>query len=70
MYVCVCNAITEKRIRQAVDAGITTLDQLKAHLGVASNCRSCEPLAEEILQQRLRENASHSGKHDSADSIY
>jgi bacterioferritin-associated ferredoxin len=60
MYICVCNGITEKRIRQAVDAGATTLEQLRAHLGVGSNCRSCEPMAEEILQQRLRENESHS----------
>jgi bacterioferritin-associated ferredoxin len=58
MYVCVCNAVTDRRIRQAVDEGIVTMHELTEELGVASCCGSCEPLAREILNQRLAERAA------------
>ena len=59
MYVCICNAITDKQIRQAADAGVRDLWQLQAELGVASNCGSCKEHASEILREKRLE-ASHS----------
>ena len=35
MYVCICNAVTEREIRQAVGLGVTTLKELREGLGVA-----------------------------------
>ena len=58
MYVCVCNAITDKEIRQAAELGATDLQQLKDGLGVATCCGACEPCASQILQ----EEASRKGK--------
>ena len=55
MYVCICNAITDKQIRQAADAGVRDLWQLQAELGVASNCGSCKEHASEILRQHRLE---------------
>ena len=55
MYVCICNAITDKQIRQAADAGVRNLWQLQAELGVASNCGSCKEHASEILEQKRRQ---------------
>ena len=55
MYVCICNAITDKQIRQAVDAGVRNLWQLQAKLGVASNCGSCKEHASEILREKRQE---------------
>jgi len=51
MYVCICNAITEKQIRQAVDGGVTDLWGLEAALGVAGTCGSCRETAAEILAE-------------------
>jgi len=51
MYVCICNAITEKEIRRAVKAGVRDLWGLQATLGVASNCGSCKDTASEILRE-------------------
>ena len=59
MYVCICNAITDKQIRQAADAGVRDLWQLQAELGVASNCGSCKEHASEILREK-RQEASQS----------
>ncbi|ARP84845.1 (2Fe-2S)-binding protein [Bordetella genomosp. 9] len=49
MYVCVCNAITERQVRAAVDGGATTLDDLQFELGVATCCGTCAATAAEYL---------------------
>ena len=36
MYICVCNAITERQVRASVDAGATSLSDLQFELGVAT----------------------------------
>ena len=51
MYVCICNAITDKQIRRAARAGVTDLWGLQAELGVASGCGSCKEHAMEILRE-------------------
>ena len=51
MYVCVCNAITDKQIREAAESGVRDLWALQAELGVASNCGSCADHATSILQE-------------------
>ena len=49
MYICICNAVTEKQVRAAVDAGATSLDDLHIDLGVASCCGRCAATAAEYL---------------------
>ena len=54
MYVCVCNAITDKQIRKAAKSGVRNLWQLQAELGVATNCGSCKETATQILRDSRR----------------
>jgi len=49
MYICVCNAITERQVRACVAAGATTLGDLQFELGVASCCGCCAQTAQEYL---------------------
>ena len=51
MYVCICNAITDKQIRKAAKSGATDLWKLQKELGVASGCGSCMEAASEILAE-------------------
>jgi len=51
MYVCICNAITDKQIRQAAEAGVRDLWSLQKELGVASNCGACKEMASDILRE-------------------
>ena len=51
MYVCICNAITDKQIRAAAKDGATDLRGLQAALGVATGCGSCKEVASEILAE-------------------
>ncbi|MEM7432270.1 MAG: bacterioferritin-associated ferredoxin [Pseudomonadota bacterium] len=59
MYVCICNAVTEKQVREAADNGVRNLWQLQSTLGVATNCGSCKDHAAEILREH-RERQSPS----------
>jgi len=56
MYVCVCNAITDKQIRRAARNGVSSLYELRGTLGVAAGCGSCARTAEEILDEEMRGN--------------
>ena len=51
MYVCICNAITDKEIRRAAARGADNLYELQQSLGVATNCGSCATHAQEILDK-------------------
>ena len=49
MYVCVCHAISDRQIREVVNRGAGSLDEVQAHLPVASCCGSCEESAREVI---------------------
>jgi len=49
MYVCVCNAVTERQVRATVAAGAVTLSDLSFELGVASCCGCCAETASQYL---------------------
>lgn len=49
MYVCICNAITDRQIKETVANGATSLTDLKDRLGVASCCGCCADLASSFL---------------------
>ena len=49
MYVCICNAVTDKQIRKAAESGVQDLWGLQRELGVAVACGACKEMACEIL---------------------
>jgi bacterioferritin-associated ferredoxin len=51
MYICICNAVTEREIRGAVELGCTSIEDLGRDLGVAANCGKCLPDAKHVLQR-------------------
>lgn len=53
MYVCLCNAVTDRQIREAVDQGATRVRDLRRELGVASCCGRCATCARDVLRQSL-----------------
>jgi len=55
MYVCICNAVTDSDIRNAVDDGVRNLNQLKQTTGCGTTCGCCKDMAFEVLQQALTE---------------
>ena len=53
MYVCVCQAVTDRQIRQAAADGARTLDDLRRELGVARECGQCASYARDCLREAL-----------------
>ncbi|MCX5590426.1 (2Fe-2S)-binding protein [Alcaligenes endophyticus] len=49
MYICICNAITERQVQEAVSNGAKSLCDLQGQLGVASCCGCCADTAKEYL---------------------
>ncbi len=55
MYVCVCRAVTEKNIRDAVHAGAHTMKDLREQLGVGEDCGCCGSCAKQCLREASAE---------------
>ncbi len=58
MIVCICNAVSDRQIEQAVDQGFTSLEAVREELGVANNCGTCACEAERVLQNKLSSSLS------------
>jgi len=54
MYVCLCNAVTERTIRDAAHEGVRTLSELSRRTGCSDCCGSCADVAAEILADAHR----------------
>jgi bacterioferritin-associated ferredoxin len=52
MYVCICNAVTDRDIRQCAELGVSSLEDLRRSLGVANCCGKCAQAASRILAER------------------
>ncbi|MBN8726958.1 MAG: (2Fe-2S)-binding protein [Xanthomonadales bacterium] len=48
MYVCICNAVTDRAIRQAAESGHSFVELSRA-TGCSDCCGNCEELAREIF---------------------
>lgn len=57
MYVCICKAVTDSQVREAVDRGCCTMRDLRNELGVATQCGRCAVSCREVLDEALCEDA-------------
>ncbi|MAR92406.1 MAG: (2Fe-2S)-binding protein [Pseudomonadota bacterium] len=51
MYVCVCKAVTEKHIQQAVKSGVNDYRSFRDRTGVGSQCGKCGTEAKSCFRQ-------------------
>jgi bacterioferritin-associated ferredoxin len=55
MYVCVCKAVTEREIAEAIEEGAcTTADITAACRGAGGDCGSCRTYIEDMIEARRR----------------
>jgi bacterioferritin-associated ferredoxin len=57
MIVCVCNRLSEARIRGAIACGADSPDQVYAHNGVKKVCGTCQETIATMLQDREPQEA-------------
>ena len=51
MYVCICNGVTDRDIRQAADAGCRSLAELTMRTGCGATCGTCLDMAGQLLHE-------------------
>jgi bacterioferritin-associated ferredoxin len=51
MYVCVCNAVTEKQVYEAIGNGAKTFKALSNQLDVGKQCGACVGCTKECLSK-------------------
>jgi len=55
MYVCLCEGVTDGQIRDAIYEGCCSYRDVRASLGVASQCGKCACLAKQVVRETLSE---------------
>lgn len=53
MIVCVCHNVSDRKIRQAVKEGVTSMPELRQQLQVGTCCGKCHASAKSVLRECL-----------------
>ena len=51
MYICLCKEITDHQIKDAVEEGIASFEDLQQQLGVATQCGECKCHARKCMRE-------------------
>ena len=51
MYICICNAVTDKDIEKAINNGACSMNDLSKELKVGTCCGRCKTCAKRILNK-------------------
>ena len=50
MYVCICNAFTEKQVSTAIHTGVSSPAGVFRHLGCTPQCGKCVPTVRRMVK--------------------
>ncbi|MFK7916249.1 MAG: (2Fe-2S)-binding protein [Pseudomonadales bacterium] len=59
MYVCLCKAVTDHEVRDAIEAGATSTEELSERLGVGTGCGCCKEMTAQIVDEQLARDNSY-----------
>ena len=54
MYVCLCKAVTDRQIKEFVNGGAGSFEDVCKQLGVATQCGKCSQLAQNIVEVTVK----------------
>jgi len=52
MYVCHCQVVNDRRIRETIDAGARTPSQVARACGAGATCGGCVPMIRRLLAEQ------------------
>jgi bacterioferritin-associated ferredoxin len=52
MFTCICHAVTETEIIEAVDNGADTVEAVAEATGASTGCGSCHDRVEDLIELR------------------
>lgn len=53
MYVCVCLAVNDKEVREAIEGGATTRHEVTRTCGAGGDCGACHGMIENMIEDHL-----------------
>ena len=59
MYVCICKAVSDQDIKEAVASGAEDLADIQARLGAATGCGTCVEYANEVIHEALTQKLTY-----------
>ena len=51
-YVCLCNRVSERKVRRAIDSGAQCVETVAMTCGAGTTCFGCHPTIEDLLDQQ------------------
>ena len=54
MYVCLCKAVTDRKIIEQINGGASSYAEVRKALGVATQCGKCGKQAKTIVQTAVK----------------
>lgn len=58
MYICICNVVTDRDVRKAVEQGAHSLECLQEKLAVATCCGQCAENAAACLEDFMSDTGA------------
>jgi bacterioferritin-associated ferredoxin len=55
VYVCICNGVTDRQIREAVSNGCSSVSELTMRTGCGATCGTCLDLAGSMMSEMRAE---------------
>jgi bacterioferritin-associated ferredoxin len=52
MYVCICRAVTEEKVKAAIDAGATSVEAVTGVCCAGDDCGACHQTIEDMIEER------------------
>ena len=49
MFVCVCHAVTDSQVREAIEGGASTREEVTRACGAGGDCGTCHGQIEEMI---------------------
>ena len=54
MYICICRAINERKIKETLDAGASSWQEISNILGAGQDCGKCCSSLAEIVEKKKK----------------
>lgn len=57
MYVCLCNAVSVRSVKSAIEGGAGTVDEVGRACGAGTDCGSCRETIGELIEEQKAASA-------------
>ena len=63
MFVCICSAVSDHDIVNAINDGVSSFEEMQDNLGVAKTCGACTCEVKSLLHDRLNKSLASRINH-------